>query len=345
MATSLLRKKSVPHLLNIINSINIPYVKKKLALLLYGFALINIWSICFLSSGMVDHYTVAMGLSFTALSLYFVQREHDFNLSRSDKWVIMACPILLLCLTYYTLYDYGYFTMRRLDFVGLYQLLFYLHIINPVTIAFIMTLLGLGKLKDLGNPRNVFIFASIVVFYAYFFTQTWKIQWFNGKRVSFDTEISAPSANKKIAADELKTDINLAEFSFINAQHDTVTLLNHSDKYILLETWSETCPPCRKAMAEMPPFYRSIQDKVSVYYVYEHRKSSVRNNFDKIFSFNEIDDPTKILIDIEIELYQAMNMNGYPYFLLFDSSGKLVHHLYGYGGKEFVAEQISKYIQ
>lgn len=322
-------------------------MKKKLALLLYGFALINIWSICFFASGMVDHYTIAMGLSFTALSLYFVQREYDFNLTRSDKWVVMVCPILFLCMTYYTMYDFGYFKIQRLDFVGLYQLLFYLQIINPVTIAFIMMLLGLSKLKDLGNPRNVFIFASIALFYTYFFTLTWKLQWFSGKRVSFDTEISAPSANKKSTADadELNTDINLAEFSFINAQHDTVTLLDDSGKYILLETWSESCPPCRKAMAEMPPFYHSIKDKVSVYYVYEHRKSSVRNNFDKIFSFNEIDDPSKILIDIEMELYQAMNMNGYPYFLLFDASGKLVHHLHGYGDKDLVAEQISKYIQ
>ncbi len=320
-------------------------MKKKIALLAYGFVLISIWSICFVASSMADTNTAVMGLAFTFLSVYFLQKEYDFKLSISDKWAVMAFPILYLGSVYTILYDNGYFNMLTLNFVAWYQLLFYLHIINPLTIASIVLLLGLTKLKDLRNPRNLFIFASITIFYAYFFMFTWKSSWLSGRRISFDTEIPTKSEGKKLDTLGLNYDVNLFDFSFINPNLDTVTLLDASGKYILLETWAETCPPCIKAMNELPGFYRSVDDKVSVYYLYENRKESVRNNFDKIFSFKEIKDKSNILIDIDQELYRALNMKGYPYFLIFDSSGKLVHHIRGYGDKEMISAQILKYIQ
>lgn len=140
-------------------------------------------------SGMSDSYTAAMGLTFTAGSIYFLQKEYDFKLSLTDKWAILIFPILHLIALYVILYDQNYFKMRTLNFAALYQLLFYLHIINPVTVAFIVLLLGLTKLKDLSNPRNIFIFASITIFYAYFFMFTWKSSWMAGRRFSFDTAV------------------------------------------------------------------------------------------------------------------------------------------------------------
>jgi thioredoxin-related protein len=320
-------------------------MKKKLSLLLYGFVLINVWSICFLASGMADVYTAAMGLVFTFLSIYLLQKEYDFKLSALDKWMVMALPILYLCYLYTVLYDTGYFKVHNYNFVAWYQLLFYKHIINPVTIAFIVLLLGLTKLKDLTNPRNLFIFASITIFYAYFFMHTWKNSWVFGHQPSFDAEVTQEADGPSPEASAINVEVNLSDFSFINASLDTVTLPDGSGRYTLLETWSETCPPCIKAMRELPDFYRSIEDKVSVYYVYENRKASVRNKFDKIFTFKEIKDKSKILIDVEQHLYQTMNMRGYPYFLIFDSSGKLVHHIYGYGDKDQFKAEIVKHIQ
>jgi len=316
-------------------------MKKKLTLLAYSFVLITIWSICFLMAGMVDSYTAAMGLSFTFLSSYFLQREYDFDLSLSDKWLILALPTLFLFALYINLYDVGYLRLRRLDFGSLYVVFFYRHITNPVVIAFVVLLLGVTKLRDLRNPRNVFVFASITVFYAYFFMFTWKSNWFVTKPISFDTgmTLSAPP-NEKSAA--INYDIDLSDYSFINANRDTVNLLDDSGKYILLETWSEGCPPCIRAMEELSGFYQSIKDRVSVYYVYENRKASTRRNFDKIFSFNAINDKSRILIDIDQELYHAANMQGYPYFLIFSPNGKLVQHIHGYGDKEIVIDKISK---
>lgn len=296
-------------------------------------------------AGMADTYTAAMGLIFTPLSVYFLQKEYDFKISLSDKWAIMIFPLLYLCFMYVTLYDQNYFKMRSINFVAFYQVLFYLHIINPITIAFIVLVLGLTRLKDLTNPRNIFIFASIAIFYAYFFMFTWKNSWIGGRQVSFDTETPEKYDVQNQSDSTVNSNLNLADFYFINSSLDTVTLLDDSGKYILLETWAETCPPCLQAIGELPSFYRSVEDKLRVYYVYEHRKASVRKNFDKIFNFGEIKDKSKILVDIEQELYNALEMQGYPYFLVFDAKGKLVHTIHGYGDKEKFIDEISPYIQ
>jgi hypothetical protein len=100
-------------------------MKKILSLLAYGFLLITIWSICFLGAGMADSYTAVMGLAFTFLSAYFLQREYDFDLSLSDKWLVMAFPILFLCALYVNLYDIGYFRLRQIDFGSVYVVFFY----------------------------------------------------------------------------------------------------------------------------------------------------------------------------------------------------------------------------
>lgn len=293
---------------------------------------------------MADTNTAAMGLTFTFLSIYFLQKEYEFNLSIPDKWAVMAFPILFLCATYFVLFDYGYFKINTYDFITLYQILFYKHIINPVTIAFIVLLLGLTKLKDLANLRNLFIFSSITIFYTYFFMVTWKTSWLGGRSQSFDTELPKSNEEQNLEPLAINYDVNLSDFAFINASQDTVTLLDASGKYILLETWAETCPPCIKAMNELPNFYRSIEDKVSVYYVYENRRASARSNFEKIFSFKEIEDKSKILVDINQELYDALNMQGYPYFLIFDSKGKLKHYIRGYGDKDRIIAQLTEHL-
>jgi thioredoxin-related protein len=319
-------------------------MKKKLSLLAYGLVLITIWSICFLGAGMADTYTAVMGLAFTFLSAYFLQREYDFDLSLSDKGLVMSMPTLFLCALYVTLYDYNYFRLRSFDFGSVYTVCFYRQITNPVVIAFIVLLLSLTKLRDLKNPRNVFIFASITIFYAYFFMFTWKSNWFAGKPLGFDTGMPLTMPPSKEASGVINYSINLSDYSFINANRDTVSLLDGSGKYILLETWAEGCPPCVRAMEEMPNFYQSIKDRMSVYYVYENRKASARRNFDKIFSFPVVKDKSMILVDIEQEFYHAANMQGYPYFLIFDPKGKLVQHIHGYSDREMMIDRISKIV-
>ncbi len=59
-----------------------------------------------------------------------------------------------------------------------------------------------------------------------------------------------------------------------------------------------------------------------------------------IFNFKSIKDKSKIRIDIDQNLYDALAMQGFPYFLLFDSSGKLIYLQRGYTGKDATANKI-----
>jgi thiol-disulfide isomerase/thioredoxin len=315
---------------------------KKFALFFYGFTMASIWSACFLDGHMADGYTAALGLSFTFLSIYFLQRQLKFSLTLVDKLMILIMPVVFLVGLYVNLTDFGYFWSDAAGFSRWYMVSFYLHLINPGLIAFILLVLGLTWLKDLRNPANVFVFTFITLFFAYSLMPEWrKRSPYKGKKIPQNTENRAD----KNAASKINDAVKLANFSFINPARDTISLPNGSDKYILLETWSEACPPCRRAMQEMPEYYRTVADKLSVYYVYENIRMSERNNFDKIFSFDKIQDPANILIDINQEFSKATNMIGYPYFVLFDPKGNLLTHVYGYSSRDSVGGHISRYLE
>lgn len=312
-------------------------MKKKITLLLFGFCLMILWSICFMITGMSDSYTAAMGLSFTFLSLYFLQKAYHFDLSAGDKIAILAFPILYDIGAYFVLYDNGYFNPNKRSS---YQLLFYIHLINPINIALLVSILGLTKLKDLSKPANAFIFVYITLFYSYIFHHTWMYSWTGTGTKNFDTEQAKGTDGPNANSLQLDSTVNLFDYSFIGHSLDTAILKAESGRFILLETWAETCFPCIKAMNELPDFYQSIEDKVDVYYVYENNKARVRKQFDMIFNFKSIKDKSKIRIDIDQSLYDTLAMQGFPYFLLFDSNGKLIYLQRGYTGKEATANKI-----
>ena len=316
-------------------------MKRRIIFLIYGFVLISVWSICFVGYKQSDDYTSAMGLSFTFLSIYFLQKEYDFKLSLSDKLFVIAFPVLYLISWYFIIFN-TYFTNFK---YSLYFKLFYIHIINPLNIALLVLLLGLTKMKDLSKLSNLFIFIYITLFYAYFFHSAWRGFQFASLTKNFDTEKIIEPETQKAKEPDLNYTVNLSDFSFINSDLDTLSSLNSSEKYILLETWNETCFPCIKAMKELPDFYRSIQNKAEVYYLYENSKEHVRRKFEDIFNFKNIEDKSKILIDINQDLYKELNMNGFPYFLLFDSKGNLIFHSRGYMGKEALSKQILEHLQ
>lgn len=315
---------------------------KKISLVTYSFLLSAIWGACFLSLDMADNYTAALGLSFTFLSSYFLQRQYQFNISLADKLIILAIPAIFLIGLYVQLFDFGYFWSDSSGFSSLYMRSFYLHLINPALLAFIMLVLGLTWLKDLRNPANVFVFTFAALFFSYLFMPEWrKHSPYKGKKTAFNAE----SPVQKTVQPEINYSIKLADYSFINPSKDTISLPEGSEKYVLLETWAETCPPCRRAMQEMPEFYRLVAEKLSVYYVYESPKTSDRNNFDEIFSYDRIQDPASVLIDINQKFYKASNMQGYPYFLLFDPKGNLLTHVHGYSSRDSVAGHILRYLE
>lgn len=317
-------------------------MKNKFIYLAYGFFLINIWSLSFMYKGTSDGYTAALGLSFTFLSVYFLQKARDFSLGVSDKAVILLFPVLYAVGAYASLAGFGFFNTRKRN---LYQLLFYIHLLNPINIALLVLVLGLTKLKDLSKPANLFIFIYLTLFYAYIFHKEWMVAWAGVPLKSFDTEKSDSPAILGATAPVLDSTFNLSQFSFIGPQLDSAALPLRGDKFVLIETWNENCLPCIKAMGELPNFYDAVQDRLDVYYVYESHKARERQMFDQIFHFQHIHDKSKIRVDINQSLYDSVGMEGFPYFLLFSPTGKLVYQCRGYGGKYSLTQQIMERIQ
>jgi thioredoxin-related protein len=317
------------------------FMKIIFGFLAYSFSIIIIWGACFMANGLSDAYTAAMGLSFTFLSIYFLQQAYHFNLRLRDKGLILVFPVLYDISVYLALWSDGYFTTTKLN---AYQKIFYIHLLNPINIALIMLILGLTKLKRLSKLSNIFIFTYMTLFYSYMFHNQWTYFWLRRHTQNFDTP--AQQDDKTAAADhpQIDTSIRLSEFYFINNHLDTITLKPVAGKFILIETWAEWCYPCIKAMNDLPDFYQAVHEKLDVYYVYESDKERVRNQFDKIFKFDLIKEKSKICIDIGQELYKKLGIDGYPYFLLFNSDGKLVYHCKGYFGKDALSKEILKHI-
>lgn len=315
-------------------------MKKKITLLLYGLALITVWGSCFLDAQKANAYTAAMGLSFTFLSVYFLQKERNFDLKTADKLLTILLPAVYLIVFYATSYErfYNKFGHDR------YYAFFYIHIVNPINIGVLFLLLGLTKLKDLARPANLFVFSFLTLFYTVFLFGDWRAQDVKSLTENFDPTPRKTAETDSPTDSTLNLTLDLSGFSFIGKSLDTIALTGRSDRYILLETWNETCPPCIRAMKELPDFYQSIGHKADVYYVYESGSANARQQFDRIFNFQSIHDKERIVVDIGMDLYKALNMRGYPYFLLFDKEGRLVFHARGYAGKAELSRRIMEHL-
>ena len=299
-------------------------MKSKIILILFSSSFLLVWGMSFLDSWTTDRVTSFLGMIYTFGATYFLQKEYSFQLSGWEKILILSCPLF---------YVSSYFYLHGIRSI--------FSIMNPLYVGFILLVLNLTVLKDVSKARNLFLFLFVSFFYAYAFYPLWDNSNKNNKIYqsleNWDTE--------PVAKDKLNKEVDLNDFFFINKNLDTINL--QSNKFVLLETWNESCPPCVRAFKEMPPFYEKIKDQVDVFYLYENRKASVREKVDKIFNYQLISDKSKILIDINQNLYQAMKIQGYPYFLLFDAEGKLVFWELGFGddSKEELEQNILKKIK
>lgn len=284
---------------------NFDFMKKKLILTLFSATFLLVWGLGFLNSS-ANKTTAILAFAFTIVTPYFFQKEYPLKIQ--DKFIILFFPSLYLA-----------------AFTFLHGKIAFSYFINPLFISLIVLILVLNNLKDLSIFRNSFIVAFIALFYVFTLFPDWQKSRIIRETTNFDDHPSETTKPKST----INESINLFDYSFITPNLDTSIISTNKD-FILIETWNETCLPCIKAFKEMPPFYKSQKEKLAVYYLYEHRKESVRRKFDKIFKYKKIKDKSKILIDIDQKLYLESKMNGYPYFLIFDKSGKLVFSQKGY---------------
>jgi thioredoxin-related protein len=126
---------------------------------------------------------------------------------------------------------------------------------------------------------------------------------------------------------------NLSGFTFLDQSGQPI---NFSHKqFVLLETWHETCPPCLKSIKNLQDTLANIKD-LQNFYLYQARGKEMLSN-DSILNFTVIKEKSKILIDPNNELFDSLDLDAYPYFLLFDKTGKLITSRKGYA-KEIEAD-------
>lgn len=283
-------------------------MKKRIILIIFSLSFFLVWGMGFLDTP-ANQVSAALAISYTMLATFFLNKKFKFNLNAFDKALVLSCPII-------------YFAM--FTFVQGQASIFYL--INPFLVSLILLFLVLNQISDLTQLNNLFICFFCSSFYIYCFFPYWQ----NSRIVQLTDNFDSQKKIEKRKKQSLAYDsINLNDYSFINSNLDTVKA-SSTKEFILIETWNETCYPCIMAFKEMPAFYEENKNRLDYYYIYENSKLSVREEFNKIFNFRHIKTKSKILVDINQNLYLDSKMNGFPYFLLFDKNGNIIFHQQGY---------------
>lgn len=282
-------------------------MKKKFLLFLFSISLVLGWGITMVAIER-NASTCFFGLAYAIIGTYIIQRELDFELDFWDKMVLLSMPLIYL------------FLSTSIQWVGFSHFL-----MNPIFIGLTMLSVGLIRFKNKYPFTPIFFLLSTAMFYSFFLFPSWE-------KIESRAEVRPFSAvetqeNKLDSKDE--KEIILSDFLFMNHLLDTVNL-NPRSRYVLLETWNETCIPCLESIEDLAGFYDENENQFEVYFLYENRKKEIRENYKEIFSFSKIETKDRILVDLNQDLYRALGIQGYPYFLIFNPEGELVYQHYGY---------------
>ncbi len=197
---------------------------------------------------------------------------------------------------------------------------------------------GVFKKSKFPSKELQFFAVSLIYLYSFSIYPKWEQSVIMKNTTVSNYDFSIQNKKEKEKEKESKYSL-LNGFKFLNSELDTISLVD-SNKYTIIETWNERCPPCLSAISGLKDFYKSINDDFKQYYVYKPKNEYF--DYEKVFSFKKIGNRDRILIDIN--LYDKLNLRGYPYFLLFDKKGKLIFLQKGYSEehKSILQDTISK---
>jgi len=131
--------------------------------------------------------------------------------------------------------------------------------------------------------------------------------------------------------------LNLREFKFLDHTLDSLSI-SLNNKFIVIESWTEWCPPCIQAMKDLQPWFEDNKDLIDHYYLYENKNFERIRDKRAIFSFKAISDSQKIIVDPEQALHHSLQMSSYPYFAIYDSTGQLINIIKGYKASHTLKE-------
>lgn len=273
-------------------------IKPFVLLISLSIAIVPAWGLLLLNPNTSNQFTV-----FVAYIITFVILNYTTNRFQSPslflKSLILIGPLFYFVASVVIIRD----TTKLLTF--------------PIVWIFIFSILIflLSSLKMIYKALLTIAFASLYVFAVYPQSET----------ASYKKSIN------EIVSNELDVENNLSDFKFLNDKLDTVVLKNFK-KPLLIETWNETCGPCIQSIRDLQDV---LAKDTTFYHVYLYQyRGKHRVRIDSVFDYHEIKSPEKILIDIDSRLFNKLGMNSYPYFLIYDTTGRLRSYHSGYNSKK-----------
>lgn len=276
---------------------------KMIYYLLYTITLILFWGLLLLDGKQPDAIGVIFGLGYTFYSAFFIRNTVKYE-NLTLKITKAIGPIFYLISSLILTFQFDKF--------------FFL---NPIIIACIIFSISFFYKESFPNITLQFFSISFIFLYSLSLYNYWEISINENSEFDF--------TNNSTSNPEIVNSHSLFDFNFINASYDTIGLPKNN-KYTIIETWNEKCPPCIKALTDLPVFYNSIDSISNQFYIYEPSDISIKLDTEKIFNFNIIQKKEKILLDFNKNMYEALNISGYPYFIVFNPTGKIVFIQFGY---------------
>jgi thioredoxin-related protein len=209
-------------------------------------------------------------------------------------------------------------------------------LLHPIITASIILVAG-SQLTTLKEKHSLQFFVhSYILLYSFALYPIWGQQNTVGEMTK--------TYDFAIGQKEIKN-VDIRTIPFIKSD-DTSYLIKPNDKYVLIETWNEKCPPCFAAIKDLSDNFDQHQDKMTHFYLYQAPNKNIVTDRNSVFHFEKIKNKNKILIDKDNQLYDQMGLEGYPYFLLFDQNGQLIYQYFGYhpSVKDELSENILKLI-
>jgi len=264
----------------------------------YSIVLIPFWGLALLSDYIESPFILITCFLITAYSLLFLWKKYPTK----KNYLFLVGPTF-----YFLFFIVVSFETNYLDRIFTSSLIW-------IYILYLFIFLVNGKLKKT-YLHLIIVFFSLSCFLFYSKIHNYYI---------FENDIIISDYKPVV---NISKSLNIYNFDFINYTGEK-TKLKKSEKIIFIETWNETCIPCIKSISEMQDSLSTIHNLDHIY-LYQFRGKQKFSN-EQIFNFKHINDKRKILIDDNNKLMSSFEIDSYPYFLIFNSEGKLIEAYKGY---------------
>ncbi len=224
---------------------------------------------------------------------------------------------------------YLLFTLSAISYNGIFVGL------HPVIIAFVVFTIA-SYLSQQTKWATHFFMLFFIYLYSFAIADSyWRRELIIAELKNYTIEQKTTDLPQKAEKNNFPL---LQHYRFLNAALDTIGVYS-PEKYTIIETWNERCPPCMKAIPEMHDFYVQLAEQVQQYYLYVPA-SKKPLDYNKVFFFDKIKAKDRIIADIHFQ--KDAGLSSYPVFLVFNKAGEQVFLFEGYDSsiKDSLQKQI-----